>query len=138
MLHIAELLRERFHQDFLLGPTNQLLGGGALMVNVPVSQYGVGYIYLLAGWFHLVPIGYGTYGFLDGLVTALFYVAGYAILRLAGGSPKFSRFHTAMAKRGVTREFAGRLDDWSYTPIDETARAAAMVRQVMRVDRGTL
>ena len=61
-----------------------------------------------------------------------------SILRLAGGSPKFSRFHTAMAKRGVTREFAGRLDDWSYTPIDETARAAAMVRQVMRVDRGTL
>ncbi len=74
----------QFHQDFLLGPANQLLGGGALMVNVPVSQYGVGYIYLLAGWFHLVPIGYGTYGFLDGLVTALFYVAGYAILRLAG------------------------------------------------------
>jgi hypothetical protein len=73
----------QFHQDFLLGPTNQLLGGGALMVNVPVSQYGVGYIYLLAGWFHLVPIGYGTYGFLDGLVTALFYVAGYLVLRAA-------------------------------------------------------
>lgn len=61
-----------------------------------------------------------------------------SILRLAGGSPKFSRFHATMAERGATREFAGRLDDWRYTPIDETARAAAMVRQVMRVDRGTL
>ena len=61
-----------------------------------------------------------------------------SILRLAGGSPKFTRFHAAMMVRGVTREFAGRLDDWTYAPIDETARAAAMVRQIIRVDHGTL
>jgi hypothetical protein len=73
----------QFHQDWLLGPANQLLGGGALLVNVPVSQYGVGYIYLLAAWFHLVPIGYGTYGLLDGIVTALFYIAGFCLLRTA-------------------------------------------------------
>jgi hypothetical protein len=73
----------QFHQDFLLGPTNQLLGGGALMVNVPVSQYGVGYIYFLYAWFHLAPIGYGTYGLLDGIVTALFYVAAFLVLRAA-------------------------------------------------------
>jgi hypothetical protein len=40
--------------------------------------------YFLAGWFHLAPIGYGTLGFLDGILTALFYVAGYAVLRAAG------------------------------------------------------
>ena len=74
----------QFQQDYILGPTNQLLGGGALLVNVPVSQYGVGLIYFVAGWFHLAPIGYGTFGFLDSLLTALFYVAGYALLRLAG------------------------------------------------------
>lgn len=74
----------QFQMDYILGPTNQLLGGGALLVNDPVSQYGVGLIYFLAGWFHLVPIGYGTFGFLDGLLTALFYGAGYAVLRLAG------------------------------------------------------
>ncbi len=75
----------QFHQDFLLGPTNQLLrGGGALLVNVPTSQYGVGSIYFLYGWFHLVPIGYGTYGFLDGILTALFYVAAYGVLRVSG------------------------------------------------------
>jgi mitochondrial fission protein ELM1 len=61
-----------------------------------------------------------------------------SILRLAGGSPKFARFHAAMTARGVTQDFAGRLDHWNYAPIDETARAAAMVRQIMRVDRGTL
>ena len=30
------------------------------------SQYGVGSLYFLAGWFQLAPIGYGTLGFLDG------------------------------------------------------------------------
>jgi len=74
----------QFQHDWILGPTNQALGGGALLVNDPVSQYGVGLIYFLAGWFHLAPIGYGTFGFLDGLLTALFYIAGYAVLRLAG------------------------------------------------------
>jgi hypothetical protein len=74
----------QFQHDYILGPTNQLLGGGALLVNDPVSQYGVGLIYFVAGWFRLAPIGYGTFGFLDGLLTALFYASGYAVLRLAG------------------------------------------------------
>jgi hypothetical protein len=74
----------QFHQDWLLGPANQLLGGGALLDNVPVSQYGVGFIYFLAAWFHIAPIGYGTYGLLDGIVTALFYVCAYGLLRIAG------------------------------------------------------
>jgi hypothetical protein len=73
-------------QDWLLGPTNQLLAGGALLVNVPVSQYGVGLIYFLDAWFHLAPIGYGSFGLLDGILTALFYVAGYGVLRLAGST----------------------------------------------------
>lgn len=74
----------QFQHDWILGSTNQLLGGGALLVNVPVSQYGVGLIYFLAGWFHLAPIGYGTFGFLDGILTALFYGTAYVVLRLAG------------------------------------------------------
>lgn len=74
----------QLHQDFLLGPANQLLHGGTLLVDQPVSQYGVGSVYFLTAWFHLVPIGYGTYGFLDGLLTALYYVAGLAVLRVAG------------------------------------------------------
>jgi hypothetical protein len=74
----------QFHQDFLLGPANQVLHGGTLLAGSPVSQYGVGSIYFLAGWFHLAPIGYGTYGFLDGLLTALYYLAAFAIVRIAG------------------------------------------------------
>ncbi len=71
-------------QDYLLGSANQVLGGGALLVNVPVSQYGVGLIYFLYAWFHLVPISYGTLGLLDSILSALFYLTGYLLLRLAG------------------------------------------------------
>ncbi len=73
-----------FQQDWLLGPANQLLHGGALLVGDPVSQYGVGSIYFMVGWFHLVGIGYGTFGLLDGILTALFYAAAYGVLRIAG------------------------------------------------------
>jgi len=58
-----------------------------------------------------------------------------SILRLEGGSPKFDRFHKAMAARGITRDFAGRLDHWTYPPIDETERAAEAVRRILRADR---
>jgi len=54
-----------------------------------------------------------------------------AILRLEGGSPKFTRFHEAMRARGVTREFAGNIDTWKYEPLDETARAAQRVRGLL-------
>ena len=58
-----------------------------------------------------------------------------SILRLEGGSPKFDRFHKAMAARGITRDFAGHLDHWTYPPIDETERAAEAVRRILRADR---
>lgn len=74
----------QFQQDWILGPTNQLLAGGTLLVSAPSSQYGVGLVYFLAGWFHIAPIGYGTFGLLDGILTALFYVCGYCVLRIAG------------------------------------------------------
>jgi hypothetical protein len=76
----------QWHHDFLLGPANQQLAGGALLVDNPVSQYGVASIYFLVAWFQLAPIGYGTLGLLDGILTALFYAAGYGALRLAGAS----------------------------------------------------
>jgi hypothetical protein len=72
----------QYHHDFLLGPANQVLAGGTVLVDT-ASQYGVAPIYLLAGWFQLAPIGYGTFGLLDGLLTAVFFAAGYCVLRLA-------------------------------------------------------
>lgn len=75
----------QFHQDFFLGPVNEILHGSAVLVDT-ASQYGVGSLYFLAGWFQLAPIGYGTLGFLDGALFALFFAAGYGVLRLAGTS----------------------------------------------------
>lgn len=75
----------QFHQDFLIGPANQVLAGDAMLVDTS-SQYGVLPIYLLAGWFGLAPIGYGTLGFLDGVLYVLTFGAGYCVLRLAGAS----------------------------------------------------
>lgn len=71
-----------FHQDFLLGPANQVLGGSTMLVDVS-SQYGVGSIYALAAWFELLPIGYGTLGLLDGVLTAFYFVLGFLVLRVA-------------------------------------------------------
>ncbi|HEV2081953.1 MAG TPA: mitochondrial fission ELM1 family protein [Brevundimonas sp.] len=39
-------------------------------------------------------------------------------------APKFERLHGALRSHGATRPFDGRLDAWSYPPLDETARAA--------------
>jgi mitochondrial fission protein ELM1 len=57
------------------------------------------------------------------------------ILQLPGGSAKFERFHTAMATAGVTRVFAGRLDEWSYPHRDDTAEAGSRIRAMME-ERG--
>ena len=82
----------QFQQDYLLGPTNQLLGGGALLVNVPVSQYGVGYIYFAR---RLVSprrrSATARFGLLDGLRHRAVLRRGLRLLRVAGvarpGSP---------------------------------------------------
>lgn len=74
-----------FHQDFFLGPANQVLGGGAMLVDT-LSQYGVASIYFLVGWFELVPIGNGTLGLIEGLLSALTFCGGYVVLRIAGVS----------------------------------------------------
>ncbi len=49
------------------------------------------------------------------------------ILALDGGSAKFTRFHDDLAARGVTRPFTGRLESWTYDPLDETSRAAEAI-----------
>ena len=50
------------------------------------------------------------------------------VVALAGGSPKFDRFHSEMRKAALTRPFAGRLELWRPPPFDEMpglARAVA-------------
>ncbi|MBV8888681.1 MAG: mitochondrial fission ELM1 family protein [Alphaproteobacteria bacterium] len=54
------------------------------------------------------------------------------ILALDGGDRKFARFHEAMRRAGITRPFAGRLEAWSYPPPDDTERAGAVLRGLVR------
>jgi hypothetical protein len=86
----------QFHHDFLLGPAREVLDGRAMLVGT-ASQYGVTSIYLLAGWFKVAPIGYGTLGLLAGGLTALWFGAGYAVLRLAGVSRALAAAALAVA-----------------------------------------
>lgn len=51
------------------------------------------------------------------------YIAG-----LEGGSRRFTKFHEQLLAAGVTRPFHGRLEQWSYDPINETKRIADLVK----------
>lgn len=53
------------------------------------------------------------------------------IIHLDGGDAKFARFHRAMQEGGITRPFAGRIEDWRYEPLDDTARAGAALRALV-------
>jgi uncharacterized protein len=55
------------------------------------------------------------------------------IFPLPGGSAKFRQFHEALANRGVTRVFTGKIERWTYEPLDETGRAAAAIRKLLDV-----
>lgn len=72
----------QFHQAFYLGPANQVLHGSVLLVD-SVSQYGIGSIYLIAGWFGIAPVGYLSLGFLEGLLTAFVFGLAYGTLRMS-------------------------------------------------------
>jgi hypothetical protein len=75
----------QFHQNFYLGPANQVLAGDSMLVEV-ISQYGVGSIYFLAAAFHVVPIGNGTLGLVEGGLSVLMFVGTFLVLRMAGAS----------------------------------------------------
>jgi uncharacterized protein len=53
------------------------------------------------------------------------------IVELEGGDAKFARFHRAMREAGITRPFAGRVENWRYAPLDDTARAGAALRALV-------
>lgn len=56
---------------------------------------------------------------------------------MAGGGRRLARFHAMLRDEGVARPFDGSLAEWSYAPIDDTARVAAEIRRRLgaRADR---
>ncbi len=55
------------------------------------------------------------------------------VAALEGGSAKFDRFHRELERDGYTRAFTGRLESWSYAPLDDTARAAAEAKRRLKL-----
>ncbi len=51
------------------------------------------------------------------------------VAAMDGGSDKFRRFHSDLERDGYTRPFQGRLENWTYQPLDETSRIAAEVKR---------
>ncbi|NDW00501.1 mitochondrial fission ELM1 family protein [Salipiger sp. PrR002] len=47
--------------------------------------------------------------------------------RLSGRHPKMDRFHAAMLAQGAVRDYDGAIGDWSYRPLAETDRIAALL-----------
>ncbi len=52
-------------------------------------------------------------------------------LMLEGRPGKFARLYSALEAHGSVRPWLGRLDNWTYTPLHETERAAQGVLEIM-------
>lgn len=55
---------------------------------------------------------------------------------LRGHSARIANFHTAMRQRGATRTFDGRLEFWSYVPVNDTEVITAAVRRALGTEMG--
>ena len=52
---------------------------------------------------------------------------------LPGKSRRLGRFHATMRERGATRPFEGRIETWSYPPINDTELVAAAIRGALNI-----
>jgi len=53
------------------------------------------------------------------------------VVDIPGGSDKFRRFHQALRDDGLTRPFIGKLEQWTYQPLNDVELVAERVRQMM-------
>jgi mitochondrial fission protein ELM1 len=56
------------------------------------------------------------------------------ILHWAPLPRRLRRFHDGLAADGIARPYAGRIEHWSYLPLDDTAQVAARVRAMLQRD----
>ena len=57
------------------------------------------------------------------------------VIELDGGSPKFRRFLDGMYAHGAARPFDGRLENWSYVPLNATHDIARAIVTAFRAHR---
>jgi hypothetical protein len=53
---------------------------------------------------------------------------------LPGRSTRLARFHRLMQERGATRPFEGKIESWSYAPINDTEMVAAAIRRALHLE----
>ncbi|HKB21624.1 MAG TPA: mitochondrial fission ELM1 family protein [Methyloceanibacter sp.] len=56
------------------------------------------------------------------------------IQALKGRSRQLARFHALMQERGATRPFEGRLETWTYAPINDTELVASAIRRALHLE----
>jgi len=56
------------------------------------------------------------------------------VQRLKGSSSRLGRFHELMRERGATRPFAGKIESWSYAPINDTELVAGAIRRALGLE----
>ncbi len=59
------------------------------------------------------------------------------IAALEGGARRLDMFHKILQEQGYTRPFTGLLEQWNYTPPDDTQRVADEIRERFKVARAT-
>ncbi len=58
------------------------------------------------------------------------------IIELDGFSRRIGAFHANLREAGIARPFMGTLDEWGYTPPNDTERVAQVILERWRSDRG--
>jgi mitochondrial fission protein ELM1 len=81
------------------------------------------------GWLGLADAIVATADSVSMISEACFTGKPVLIAELPGGSPKFRAFHAGLRAAGFTRPFEGRLESWTYQPLDDTGTVAAEVRR---------
>jgi mitochondrial fission protein ELM1 len=123
--------------------------GGSLMVT-PSRRTGEANLAILQAGLHDVPSYiwdgqganpyYGMLGLADAIIVTCDSVNMVSeacttgkpvhVITLAGGSDKFRRFHQSLYDDGLTRPYRGKLEQWSYAPLDDVGLVAARIREM--------
>ncbi len=53
------------------------------------------------------------------------------VIDLPGGSDKFRRFHQSIRDDGLARRFEGKLEQWSYLPLNDVQLVAERIKEMM-------